>query len=212
MVLVDGQGSGLAAKMLSNALSSKAIAMLKEGARDGAVARATHDYLHHYRGGRVSATLDIVSVDLVSQTIVVCRNSHGPLLVRDEQGVQTVATESGPIGPYRHTRPDIRELPITPGLQVAVFTDGILTAGERCGQLFDAAGCLTTGIEPAATAAAVADRLLAGAIAADDGRPNDDMTVIALTIQARPPGDTPLIRRLTAALPLDGPERRSARW
>ncbi|HEU0165419.1 MAG TPA: serine/threonine-protein phosphatase, partial [Thermomicrobiales bacterium] len=43
IVMIDGQGSGRAAKTLSLMLSSKAVALVKEGVRDGVVARATHD-------------------------------------------------------------------------------------------------------------------------------------------------------------------------
>ena len=39
VVVVDGQGSGAAAKALSLMLTAKAITLLKEGVRDGAVAR-----------------------------------------------------------------------------------------------------------------------------------------------------------------------------
>jgi serine phosphatase RsbU (regulator of sigma subunit) len=203
-VLVDGQGSGVAAKMLSNAVSSKAVAMLKEGARDGTVARATHDYLHHYRGGKVSATLDLVSVDLASTSVIVSRNSHCPLLVRDADGPRLVSTHSGPIGPHRHTRPEIVELPMSAGLQLVAYTDGILTAGHRAGRSLDLPSLMVAEIPIDAHAATVADLLLAAAIAADDGRPADDMTVVALTIHHReePPG--PLIRRMHAVLPLDG--------
>jgi len=45
-VLVDGQGSGRSAKTLSHLVATRAITLLKDGARDGAVARAVHDYLY----------------------------------------------------------------------------------------------------------------------------------------------------------------------
>jgi serine phosphatase RsbU (regulator of sigma subunit) len=204
VVLVDGQGSGAAAKLLSNALSSKAVALLKEGARDGAVARATHDYLHHYRGGQVSATLDIVSVDLVSQTIVTCRNNPGPMLVRDAAGLQFVASQSGPIGPHRHTRPEVRQFPLAAGTQVIVFTDGIANAGRRTGALLDLCRCLAALDDPATAASRLADEVLAAALAADQGRANDDMTVVAITIHQADHAGAPLVRRMTATLPLDG--------
>ena len=63
VVMIDGQGSGRAAKTLSLLLSSKAVALVKEGVRDGVVARATHDYLFAFRHGQVSATLDLLSID-----------------------------------------------------------------------------------------------------------------------------------------------------
>ena len=55
IVVADGQRSGRSAKAISNIVVRKAIALLAEGVRDGAVARATHDYLHLQRGGKVSA-------------------------------------------------------------------------------------------------------------------------------------------------------------
>ena len=46
MVLVDGQMSGRSAKAISNVVARKAIQLLGEGVRDGAAARAAHDYLY----------------------------------------------------------------------------------------------------------------------------------------------------------------------
>ncbi|OUC07453.1 hypothetical protein RY27_14810, partial [Litorilinea aerophila] len=57
VVVADGQRSGRSAKAISNLVVRKAISLLAEGVRDGAVARATHDYLHTLRGGKVSAEL-----------------------------------------------------------------------------------------------------------------------------------------------------------
>lgn len=177
------------------------MALLKEGVRDGAVARAAHDYLHVYRGGQVSATLDIISVDLVSQTVVLTRNSHSPALLDDAETIHMLASQAGAIGPHRHTRPDIRQWPLVAGLRLVVVTDGILAAGGRAGRRFDPLPCFAGSSE--LPAPALADRLLAAALAADDGRPNDDMTVVALTTHRAAPAPAPLIRRLAATLPLD---------
>ena len=64
VVLVDGQGSGRGAKTLSNLIATRAITQLKDGARDGVVARAVHDYLYTYRMGQASATLNRLHQDL----------------------------------------------------------------------------------------------------------------------------------------------------
>ena len=66
VVTVDGQGSGGAAKTLSLLITAKAVSLLKEGVRDGAVARAVHDYLFAYRHGKVSAT-QVTSENLEEQ-------------------------------------------------------------------------------------------------------------------------------------------------
>ncbi len=80
-VLVDGQRSGRSAKIIANIVARKAISLLGEGVRDGAVARASHDYLRTHRSGQVSAELQIVSVDLVTRTLVLSRNSACPALL-----------------------------------------------------------------------------------------------------------------------------------
>src|SRR5512136_2437775 len=78
VLLADAQGSGFAAKTISNLVISRGAAMIKEGMRDGAVARSVHDYLYTLRQGQVSATLVIVSVDLQSQSLVLSRNDECP--------------------------------------------------------------------------------------------------------------------------------------
>ena len=80
-VVVDGQRSGKSAKAISNIVARKAVTLLAEGVRDGAAARAAHDYLYTHRSGKVSATLNIVSVDLESRTLVLSRNNHCPTIV-----------------------------------------------------------------------------------------------------------------------------------
>jgi serine phosphatase RsbU (regulator of sigma subunit) len=196
VILVDGQGSGAAAKTLSMMVSSKTVALLKEGVRDGVAARGSHDFLHAYRHGRVSATLDIVSVDLASSTLVMTRNSPVPYVVG------RIESRTGPIGPHRHTRPAVDQYPIRPGLRVIVFTDGLVTAGGSASATFDPAAFVNEHCAPASSAHELADRLLEAAIAADQGRPRDDMTVVAVTIDEAP--DVQPIRRLRVSLPVAG--------
>jgi serine phosphatase RsbU (regulator of sigma subunit) len=198
LVLVDGQGHGFPAKMLSLQLTSKAVSLIKEGVRDGAVARAVHDYLHAYRGGRVSATLDLLSLDLGTNHVLVTRNAEVPGLVRRDGAWAVLPSHAGPIGPRRHTRPTVDHFDVACGLQIVLYTDGIARAGER----FDAAlDPLAVAQErDATTAQGIADALLAAAVTADRGKPHDDMTVIALTIGAR--DETDVVRRLSANVPL----------
>ena len=98
VVMIDGQGSGRAAKTLSLLLSSKAVALVKEGVRDSVVARATHDYLFAFRHGQVSATLDLLSIDLKTRSIVITRNAESPLLLGSAGQVSVNPPLSGPIG------------------------------------------------------------------------------------------------------------------
>jgi len=200
-VLVDGQRSGRAAKAISNLVARKAVSELAEGVRDGAAARAAHDYLYTYKGGKVSATLNILSVDLVSKTLVLSRNSHCPIVVvTPEGGLRLLDEPSEPVGVRRGTKPQIAELPLAAGTVVVVYTDGLETAGARSSRAFDvpAAVCeLMAGDN--VSAQQLADGLLERALALDEGRPRDDISVLVLCIVDRA-GDG--VRRLALRLPL----------
>lgn len=201
VVMVDGQGSGHAAKSLSMLVSSKAIALLKEGIRDGAVARGTHDYLHAYRHGRVSATLDVVSVDLATSEVVVVRNNPIPYVV-GRGGCYSYRTEvAGPIGPHRHSRPVVDHYPIEAGLQVVVYTDGVQGAGSRSETGFDPVDYLNEHAGDGTSAEQIANGVLMAAVEADLSRPKDDMTVVVLSLLEGDP-EQDKIRRMKLSFPI----------
>jgi serine phosphatase RsbU (regulator of sigma subunit) len=200
-ILVDGQRSGRAAKAISNLVARKAISELAEGVRDGAAARAAHDYLYTYKGGKVSATLNILSIDLASNTLVLSRNNHCPIVaITPSGGFYLLDEPSEPIGVRRGTKPQITELPLATGTVVVVYTDGLEMAGARSSRVFDVPAAireLTAGNE--ASAQQVADSLLERALALDDGRPHDDISVLVLRILDRTGDD---VRRLALRVPL----------
>lgn len=196
IVMIDGQGSGRSAKTLSLLLSSKAVALVKEGVRDGVVARATHDYLFAFRHGQVSATLDLLSIDLKTRSIVITRNAETPMLQRIDGEVAVMPVPAGAIGRYRWTKPAVTEVPMQVGTEIVLFTDGIWHSGRRSGQPpidLEAFGHqhLGNGIP----AQDLADALLLAVLERDEGRPNDDMAVVALSLRS---GVTePVIRRMS---------------
>ncbi len=208
LVLADGQGSGAAAKALSHLVARRAASLLAEGVRDGAVARATHDFLYAHKKGRVSVALHIVSVDLTTNTIVVSRNSDCPVIVVDPVHTHVYDQLCTPIGLYPRTRPVIIEVPIAPGITVVVYSDGVLHAGERAGQPLDVVATLEgllrgerRELAGPGEAQAVADGLLAAAIAQDQGRPQDDVSVVVVAVRPLSPGgDT--ARRLQVRFPI----------
>lgn len=201
-VLVDGQRSGQAAKAISNLVARKVISELAEGVRDGAAARAGHDYLYTYKGGKVTATLNILSVDLITDTLVLSRNSHCPMIVfTPDDGMTLLDEPIEPIGVRRGTKPSITELPLRPGTVVIVYTDGLERAGSWSSRVFDipqAAQELVRQDKP--TAEHLADALLGRALALEDGRPRDDISVVVLRITDRPVKDD--VRHLLLRVPL----------
>jgi serine phosphatase RsbU (regulator of sigma subunit) len=205
LVLVDGQRSGRSAKAISNIVARKAISLLADGVRDGAAARAAHDYLRTERGGRVSATLNIVSVDLGTQTLVISRNSHCPVLVArgPELKVEILDEPSQAIGIHSRTRPVITELALERDLHVVVYTDGVLAAGERYGESLDAPAFVASHLGVCAgeaCARSLADSLLARAVELERGRPGDDISVVVFSVVARTRPDA--ARRLGVRFPI----------
>lgn len=201
LVLVDGQRSGRAAKAISNLVARKAISELAEGVRDGAAARAAHDYLYTYKGGKVSATLNILSVDLASSTLVLSRNSHCPIIVvTPDDRLWLLDEPSEPVGVRRGTKPQIAELPLVAGTVVVIYTDGLEAAGTRSSRVFDVpAAVREIAAESSVSAQQLVDILLERALALDEGRPQDDISVLVLRVLDRE-GDG--VRRLALRLPL----------
>jgi serine phosphatase RsbU (regulator of sigma subunit) len=200
VILADGQGSGRAAKMLSLLVTAKVSALLKEGVRDGASARAANDFLFAMRNGRVSATLDILSVDLKSGTVVITRNSETACYARTDDGSEVSAGGERPLGLHPRTRPWAAEIPIGPGVRVILVSDGIMNSGRRSGlpPLDLSAIAANAGSEASATK--IADLVLGEAITRDAEKPADDMSVVALTLPGH--NQTTLVRRMGAEVPL----------
>jgi len=199
-VVVDGQRSGKSAKAISNIVARKAVSLLAEGVRDGAAARAAHDYLFTHRSGKVSATLNIVSVDLASRTLVLSRNNHCPIVVSHGAELTIYDEPSQPVGVQRGTKPVIHELPLAPGTTVVIYTDGLSAAGERKGSPLNVPQLVREVIGRQLSAEAIAQTLLNEALAADDQRPADDISILVLTIGERAQEDDTRWLRVSLAL------------
>lgn len=202
LVMADGQRSGRAAKAISNIVVRKAISLLAEGVRDGAVARAAHDYLRTIRSGKVSATLNIVSVDLATETLVISRNSHCPTFVLRQGRVFTLDSPSDPVGIHSWTKPVISELPLEAYTCVIAFTDGVLHAGRQYGERLDVAALVHELLsDDLPSARELADSILAQAVARDRGRPADDMSVVSVVVTPAAGADDD-VRRLSIRFPV----------
>ena len=199
VVVIDGQGSGAPAKSLSLLLAGHATRLLNEGVRDGAAARAIHDFLYALRGGRVSAALDIISVDLSSNSVLFTRNSEVPMLLRQDERFALISESAGRIGIYRHTRPRVLEYPAAPGFLAILVTDGVIDAGARWGTRIDLVGVAESIVRTEAGAEQIANSVLRAAMEADHGRLQDDMSVAVL--QLGPASRSQPIRRLTVSVP-----------
>jgi serine phosphatase RsbU (regulator of sigma subunit) len=200
VVLADGQSSGRGAKSISTLVVRKVISLLAEGVRDGAAARAASDYLYTERNGKVSSTLNILSVDKQTSTLVITRNNPVPALIAYNDEIKILAEESLPVGLYRGTRPIINEVALEPGLTALVYTDGLIHAGSRDGQSLDIVTHVQSWLDDEdPSPQLIADDLLSHAVRLDQGRPVDDISVVILHVSGST-GDS--VRRMSVRLPL----------
>lgn len=199
VVLADGQRSGKSAKLISNMVVRKVIALLAEGVRDGAAARAASDYLYTHRSGKVQSTLNILSIDLESRTVVITRNNPNPVLVRMDGEIKMLGEESHPVGLRRGTRPVISELALRSGLMIVTFTDGLPFAGESRSKPFDVVAQFEQLVKSKAQPQQVADDLMAEALKLEQDRPGDDISIVVIGVLPRDKDD---VRRMWVRLPL----------
>lgn len=200
-ILADGQTHGRPAKRISHLVVAKAQQLIGDGVRDGAVARGVHDYLYALRDGKVSTELTMVSVDFRTRSLVITRNSHVPVFLRQAGGqVERLEQHVEPIGVREIMKPLITEVPLSPGILVLAFTDGVFSAGRRYQQEMDMANvsAMVAAAEPSRVRE-LADGLLEHALALDHRRPADDMAVLAVGVGERDAEEQ--IRRMTVAMP-----------
>ncbi|MFZ5815099.1 MAG: PP2C family protein-serine/threonine phosphatase [Bacillota bacterium] len=200
-ILADGQTHGRAAKRVSQIVVAKAVQLIADGIRDGAVARGVHDYLYAVRDGKVSTELVMISVDTRTKSLVIARNTHVPVLLRHADGrVERLEAAVEPVGIREVMKPVITEVPLEAGVMVAAFTDGIFSAGRRYeAELeLDELIAMLAEAEPN-DVQRLADRFLSRAVEADRGRPGDDMSVVTVGLAPRPGGEQ--VRRMSVTMP-----------
>lgn len=201
VVLADGQTSGRGAKAVSMLVVRKVIALLAEGVRDGAAARAASDTLYTDKFAKVSCTLNIASIDLESNTVVLSRNNPAPIFICHDDQIDCMDTESSPLGIRRDIRPVITEVDLEPGLTIVMYTDGLTHAGKRRGQPMDVCNSIQAMLEDQdPSPQELADSLLAHAVNLDENRPADDVSVVVLKV--RTSNDDDKVRRMSVRLPL----------
>ncbi len=202
-IIADGQGNGLAAHHTSSWVVNKAVSLISDGARDGAVARAVHDYLYAMKDRKVSCTLTMVSADFETETMVISRNSNCPVIVKTEDYETVYNEDVNPIGVHRHMKPLIYELPFSPGMLVVSYTDGISHAGKkRLGREADFEKILAIVREnKAEDAAFIARSIMEYALSLDNEQASDDMTVVVMGL-AEKTEPTPKVEQIEVTYPV----------
>lgn len=196
-IIVDGQGSGKSAKVISNSIVGKITNLISDGARDGAVARAVQDYLFTIKGGKVSATLTMISLALDTQSIIISRNSHCPVIVIDSEREIIFEEQVQPLGFYKFSKPLIKELPLKIGMTIMAYTDGLMGAGKKYNNPIKN-GDIINILRETITTQNKADKILDLALQLDQQKPNDDITIMVMETSEQ----ESIIRKINATFPL----------
>ncbi|HHY15156.1 MAG TPA: SpoIIE family protein phosphatase [Firmicutes bacterium] len=182
VIIVDGQGSGRAAKRTSHMIAGKAASLIEDGARDGAVMRVINDHLYAFRDGQVSATATILTADLDHDCFVVSRNSNTPVIMGSRDDAHCLDAQVDPIGVRRLIKPAITQFKMRKGLVLMGFTDGVIHAGRYGGRHLFSRAWVYEQLKTAASVRQLVDETLDYALELEGGKPKDDMVVAALTV------------------------------
>jgi hypothetical protein len=177
IVIVDGQGSGPAARTLARSAVRQAWSLLHQGVRASAVAAVISDALYHEKGGKVSVSIDVVCIDRLGG-FDIARMSTNRLVLLESRGWTELTTAAEPAARLARQQPDCATFAPDRISGLVLVTDGILGAGER----FGGAGSVLDSLADASVesgASVVAEAVFASAFDKDRQRPNDDMTVVA---------------------------------
>lgn len=201
VVLADGQINGKDDKAVSTMVSHRVIYFISEGARDSTAIRRASNDLFKEHDGQVKANLNVISVDMQANTVIISRNNPVPVFLVTDEKVDCLSSECEPIATKEEIRASIVELPIQPGMAIIAFSDGVYQAGREdvhTSEIKITIEALFEEQEP--TAQEVADFLLNRAIRLDEGRPKDDMSIVVMLIS---PESTDQIRRMNVSMTLD---------
>lgn len=188
-------------RLISASVVRQVLNSIQDGSKDGATCRSISDNLYTEFNGIQEVFLNILSLDLETNTIVISRNNPTPVFVAHGEAIDCLAGMTVPIGGARNIRPSITEIPLVSGTTVVMYTDGVENAGAKSGYLsMDICSSLAAMIEEQdPTAQEIADSLLTQAVRLDNARPEDDMSVVVLRVL---PSVEATVRRLVIKYPL----------
>lgn len=201
VVMADGWRDGVHNKAISTMVSHRVIGHISEGVRDGAAIRAASSRIFAENNGQVQAYLNVLTADLLTNTILISRNNPHPVFIISDGQIDCLTAECEPIGLRADIAPSIVELAIQPQLAVLLCSDGVLNAGSHKQQSLDFCTAIEALIEEQEpTGQELADFLLNQAIRLDDFRPNDDMSIVVMYVS---PQSADGIRRMSVSINLD---------
>jgi len=200
IVLADGKLNGVNSKAISMKVVHRTIGLISESIQDGAAAKAVAKILYKENAGQASASLNILSCDLQSNTIVITRCNPVPVMIIQGGNINCLSSDCTLLGDNEDIKSSIYQIPLEGDITIVLFTDGIFNAGQSEGITIDLCTTLNALFqEQDPTAQETADFLLSQAINLDQNQPEDDMCVVVM--QTIPQLNNPA-RRLSFRFPV----------
>jgi hypothetical protein len=178
LLVIDGQGSGPAARAAARDVAGRLSALLEAGSSAEVAALAANQSLTSSRHGQVSVSFDVVRAGTNGE-IDLARYSTSQVLVFDGSRWLVVEGQTGPAGRIATNGPDVRRYSTVDVEAVVVATDGVDSEVLR-----DALGSIHAGSNPASVCSQVFQDLMNSC----SGRPKDDVT-LAMVARRTVPAD-----------------------
>ena len=185
MLLSDGMGSGESAGRDSEAVIELLERFLAAGFREKTSVRLINSALLLRSEGKSFSTADISIINPYAGTCEFVKLGAAASFIKRENWVESVASQSLPIGMLSEAEYDTKEKKLYDGDYVIMVSDGISEAlGSHMEEILFSAGQKKTDRTPQG----VAGEILQAAMEYSDFRPKDDMTVlVAELVRKQPP-------------------------
>ena len=198
VILGEGKLNGNRSKFVARKAVHKVLSLILEGIHDGAASRAVLSALKTEYHNQAELSLNVLSCDLETETLVLTKNNDLPvIMIRENEGSYTSYEGRDEVNPLQ---PNVYQFPIENDFIIIMFSDGVATAGWELSQPIEWNSLMETVLdEQELTVQELADQVLNQAIAQDLGQPHDDMAVVVMQV-GRSTGKP--IRRMSLTLPL----------
>lgn len=187
-ILADGHGGSRSVSGISTMAALKAAQFIADGVRDGSIARSVFDYFSAVQDGNFSISMTLMSADMETGNMILCRNTNCATMVRHEFGVDIYDEPAQSIGAHKNAKSLTIQRPLEEGLIIATFSDGLLNAGRKRGRVFD----MKTVVQLLETSRPadvqyIAESILDRALALDSYQAADHMSVIVMGVDGKTP-------------------------
>lgn len=201
IVLAEGKLNGNRSKGVSMKAVHAVLNLIAEGVPDSASARVVLHRIRDEHRDAADVNISIISCDLRSKTIVITKNNTVPVLTFEDGESRFLPLDANPES-HKYD-PVVYQFEFRLGQTFILVTEGVQNAGAYSDNKIDlltALGSLYDDDNDEPNVQDVANNLLNQAIAHDNGRPRDDMTVVVLKVS---PANTKDIRRECVSFPIN---------